>query len=935
MAGGWRSVSKSDPCPICLGAAWCRRNDDGNIMCKRYWLHAMQIPSGWEIPKRREPDGTLVSYGRTKGDGQVFVRSGEVYKPISQEKRQKDAAEEQRRREKASRMGAGVFRQARGGDDHERVRAYIEARGINLDRLPQGKVPRSIRYLANCVRMVSVEGRGGGGELEREELPAAVCGVQGPAGTIIGVQRIYLSPSGKPCKVENGEAKKALGSISGGAVRLAPPARSGVLILCEGVETGLAIQAAVGDRATVWCCVSTSGLTGLVLPPDDVDEGGGGGWIRRIIVAADNDVRRGAAEYGPGEVAARICINQLGQKHKHIGLRWEMPRAELAPDLFGPDGKPAGGGKSIDWLDVYTLKGGPEMVLKGVMGEWANATAARAILEWPSRVVDQAREVLMQMFAPAERAASCWCLAYWNDEWWVCPEGGKEQWRRMPAELLEARVKGLMDRYVRWRGKRLGPLQPTKKHAAEVLHTASMFVGCTTESMPCWLPKQFDARGEPLWKDGFSFSAWKQDGFIRPEDAIATTDGLIDVEAWVRRELVIAPPSPRWFSANACPVRLPVERIREAMLAEQKGDDDAMPALVRELAPTWLAFLDQTFEAEKDNGQSVEAVQRWFGYCLTPDVRLQKLLWLQGPPGTGKGTVCDVLTTLLGEDAVVNTTIDDMAGKFDTASMVGRRVCFIPEARVGKGDSSLALNRLLSISANDRVGVEGKYMQKVASVRLNIKFVITPNEEPRLHDNSVALLRRLIVVPTTSTKPAKPDPDLPAKLKAEIVGVFLWALLGLRAMRMDLAEGKEGIPQPGRGLSLLKDIERESSPVRAFVQDCCVIGPSFKVRSDLLRKEFELWAETNGHKPMADATFGKALRAAVPGLDRVYEGSRAGRHHSYIGLRPLMMNESATQPGLPMCVDLSIEDDQRAKLANARQVSLYEKPGQDPFHTPA
>ena len=70
-----------------------------------------------------------------------------------------------------------------------------------------------------------------------------------------------------------------LGKNGGGAVRLAPLGENGVLALCEGIETGLAVMNACPGLA-VWAALSTSGLEQVRLPAQAM----------RIIILADHDV---------------------------------------------------------------------------------------------------------------------------------------------------------------------------------------------------------------------------------------------------------------------------------------------------------------------------------------------------------------------------------------------------------------------------------------------------------------------------------------------------------------------------------------------------------------------------------------------------------------------------------------------------------------------
>ena len=62
------------------------------------------------------------------------------------------------------------------------------------------------------------------------------------------------------------------------------------------------------------------------------------------------------------------------------------------------------------------------------------------------------------------------------------------------------------------------------------------------------------------------------------------------------------------------------------------------------ICPRWMAFL-RTVAFGRPH--VVPLLQRWFGYCLTGDLRHQHLLFIQGLPGTGKSQLLTASLLLL------------------------------------------------------------------------------------------------------------------------------------------------------------------------------------------------------------------------------------------------------------------------------------------------
>jgi hypothetical protein len=90
----------------------------------------------------------------------------------------------------------------------------------------------------------------------------------------IAIHRTFIARDGAG-KAPVEPSKMILGPCHGGVVRLAE--RGEVLMVAEGIETGLAAMQATGHAA--WAALSTSGLRGLDLPRD----------VRDVIVLADGD----------------------------------------------------------------------------------------------------------------------------------------------------------------------------------------------------------------------------------------------------------------------------------------------------------------------------------------------------------------------------------------------------------------------------------------------------------------------------------------------------------------------------------------------------------------------------------------------------------------------------------------------------------------------
>jgi putative DNA primase/helicase len=116
-------------------------------------------------------------------------------------------------------------------------------------------------------------------------------------------------------------------------------------------------------------------------------------------------------------------------------------------------------------------------------------------------------------------------------------------------------------------------------------------------------------------------------------------------------------------------------------------------------------------------------------------------------------------------------------------------------------------------------------------------------------------------------------------------GILNWALEGLAGLH---ERGRFTEPASSRdAVVTLADLV---SPTSAFVRDRCEVGPASEVPCDQLYAAWKAWAEDNGHRAGSSSTFGRDLRAVLPGLrsirprtddrQRLYRGVRLATNHT-------------------------------------------------------
>lgn len=291
----------------------------------------------------------------------------------------------------------------------------------------------------------------------------------------------------------------------------------------------------------------------------------------------------------------------------------------------------------------------------------------------------------------------------------------------------------------------------------------------------------------------------------------------------------------------------------------------------------WLAFLDKLWP---DDAQSIEVLGEWFGYCLSYQTSLQKMLLLIGPKRGGKGTIARVLAELVGSGNVCAPTLGSLAMNFGLWPLIGKSLAIIGDARLsGRVDSSIIIERLLSISGEDAQTIDRKNKSPI-TMKLGTRFMLISNELPRFPDASGAIASRFVVLNLTRSWFGQEQQNLYEELVEELPGITLWALEGLRRLR---SRGR--FVTPDASAYAVSDLEELSSPISAWIEECCVFGEGRRIIIKELFSSWAAWCEQNSRRDTGSIqSFARDLRAKMPEIqspprplingkrERVYEG---------------------------------------------------------------
>lgn len=278
-------------------------------------------------------------------------------------------------------------------------------------------------------------------------------------------------------------------------------------------------------------------------------------------------------------------------------------------------------------------------------------------------------------------------------------------------------------------------------------------------------------------------------------------------------------------------------------------------------APHWDAFARSIWG---DDQESIQLLNEILGYLLSERTDLQKIFLLIGPPRAGKGTVFRLIARILG-DACGAFKVARLGREFSAECLLGKTVSIDPDVRRPGGDEGPIVERLLSISGEDRQAVPRKHIGDI-QVTLKTRLMLGANPPFGLKDAGGALASRLVILRFPHSFLHREDPGLLQRLEAEIPAIVQRGLAALQTL-----EQRGRFLEPASSRDERTSIEYTQEPMARFVAEECVSDPAASVRRNDFYQAVKVWRQDQGHHPISNAALGEYMRqhfrAGRPGTD--------------------------------------------------------------------
>lgn len=399
---------------------------------------------------------------------------------------------------------------------------------------------------------------------------------------------------------------------------------------------------------------------------------------------------------------------------------------------------------------------------------------------------------------------------------------------------------------------------------------------------PYWWTGRFWERPSKADVNAAVSAAFSQTGAGKTSNIDGTHKQLINV---ARRLPAINPPSTKIFFNNGV-LDLVTNTLTEHAADNYNGSTlnvDYNPGTTH---PEWSKFLQSIFYAEPERGILLQEIMGW---CLiTDNLNIQKAVALDGASRGGKGTIIDVLQGIIG-NGMTSFTFGNLHSKKTLSTIRHAQLAVDSDAkRPDRKDASAVHSLFNRITANEPVDIEINFVQETDVRKLDTKIMVACNGIPILADDSSAAPRRWVILKFTEDFTGREDLTLGKRLVAELQGIALWAVEGLRRL---MTNGFFTMPQSS--FEAVQELTQSSSNLLMFVEERLEFIDDNEIASQLMWDTFKNWCrENNVHNGLSKYAFGRYMKQIL-----IEHGAR------YVNNLPKNRSRGYIGVGLTGCTD--------------------------------
>lgn len=264
--------------------------------------------------------------------------------------------------------------------------------------------------------------------------------------------------------------------------------------------------------------------------------------------------------------------------------------------------------------------------------------------------------------------------------------------------------------------------------------------------------------------------------------------------------------------------------------------------------PLWDKFLGQVLPEE----EARLLLGEYIGYCLTSNLKLEKMAVLYGTGANGKSVCTDVIAELLGRQNVSHVDLEKLTSDDNHRIQIEGKLANISQ----ENGPNVQYSILKNMVSGEPVMVKSLY--KDVRLMTNYgKLIASYNTLPKT-ENTLGFFRRWLLFKFDVTIPEKErDVALTQKLVRELPGILNWVLMCLKKLIIDnvFTESK------ACG-DALNQYRVSSNSALVYMEERLVIDDSGRLeKKELFADYLNFCREENYNNPYGKINFFKQLEA--------------------------------------------------------------------------
>ncbi len=286
----------------------------------------------------------------------------------------------------------------------------------------------------------------------------------------------------------------------------------------------------------------------------------------------------------------------------------------------------------------------------------------------------------------------------------------------------------------------------------------------------------------------------------------------------------------------------------------------------------------------------------YFGYCMTRETFLQKLLVIVGEPGTGKSTLLNLVQETIGRDNVSSIELAAINKRFMSTFLIGNLVNICADL---PKEPLKEVGVIKRITGEDLISCEIKN-GPVFTTRLYAKLAFSANEMPiSLDEQSDAWYRRLLMLEVN--KKGKHVNNLKQGLQDSIPGFIVTCVMHLNELYNTYPMAIDS-PNSKR---LVNELHHDSDSVQSWLDDCCERVQGARTINTFAFKAYKDYCEANELWSLSKQSFNRRMYSKGFGIKK---GSVKKERYTYRYFDNLRMAKDGTfipEDGKRMANDLT------------------------------